>query len=81
MRVCDDRLDGPMVFIKNANVVKGNGDLVWHVDDGSGGHSVMCPPSRLLTNSTFANAPRTGSCSPRRADDRYAKHWITGRRR
>ena len=27
LRVCDDRLDGPMVFVKNANVVKGNGDL------------------------------------------------------
>ncbi len=37
------RLDGPMVFIKNANVVKGQGDLGWYVDDGIGGHPVMCP--------------------------------------
>jgi hypothetical protein len=43
LRVCHDRLDGPMVFIKNSNVVKGNGDLGWHTDDGLGGHPVMCP--------------------------------------
>src|SRR5258705_7442178 len=32
VRVCDDRLDGPMVFIKSSNVIKGNADLGWHVD-------------------------------------------------
>src|SRR5262249_1465210 len=38
LRVCNDRLDGPMVFVKHSKVVKGNGDLSWHVDDGIGGH-------------------------------------------
>src|SRR5205823_220298 len=36
LRVCDDRLDGPMVFVKSSNVVKGNANLAWHVDDGIG---------------------------------------------
>lgn len=40
---CGNRLDGPMVFVKHSDVVRGNGDLVWHVDDGLGGHPVMCP--------------------------------------
>lgn len=43
LRVCDDRLDGPMVFIKHPDVVKGLGDLWWHVDDGIGGTPVMNP--------------------------------------
>lgn len=43
MRVCDDRLDGPMVFIKHPDVVEGKGDLWWHIDDGLGGSPVMNP--------------------------------------
>jgi Phytanoyl-CoA dioxygenase (PhyH) len=43
MRVCDDRLDGPMVFVKHADVVEGKGDLWWHIDDGIGGSPVMNP--------------------------------------
>ncbi len=43
LRVCDDRLDGPMIFIKHPDVVEGKGDLWWHIDDGLGGSPVMNP--------------------------------------
>jgi hypothetical protein len=43
LRVCDDRLDGPMVFIKHADITEGKGDLWWHIDDGVGGSPVMNP--------------------------------------
>jgi hypothetical protein len=75
VRVCDDRLDGPMVFIKNANVVKGNGDLVWHVDDGSGGHSVMCPLIQVGIQLDRANAAN-GQLLVLAGSHRYTKHWI-----
>jgi Phytanoyl-CoA dioxygenase (PhyH) len=75
LRVCDDRLDGPMVFIKNANVVKGNGDLGWHVDDGSGGHSVMCPLIQVGIQVDVANAAN-GQLLVLAGSHRYAKHWI-----
>jgi hypothetical protein len=74
LRVCNDRLDGPMVFIKNSNVVKGNGDLGWHVDDGLGGHPVMCPLIQAgiqLDHATAAN----GQLMVLAGSHRYTKHW------
>jgi hypothetical protein len=75
LRVCDDRLDGPMVFIKNAHVVQGNGDLVWHVDDGIGGHPVMCPLLQTGIQLDPANAAN-GQLLLLAGSHRYAKHWI-----
>ncbi|MCU1487035.1 MAG: hypothetical protein JWN67_3781 [Actinomycetia bacterium] len=75
LRVCDDRLDGPMVFVKNANVVKGNGDLGWHVDDGIGGHPVMCPLLQLGVQLDAANAAN-GQLLVLAGSHRYAKHWL-----
>ena len=75
IRVCDDRLDGPMVFIKNANVVKGNGDLGWHVDDGLGGHPVMCPLVQAGIQLDRANAAN-GQILVLAGSHRYTKHWI-----
>jgi hypothetical protein len=75
VRVCDDRLDGPMVFIKNANVVEGNGDLSWHVDDGIGGHPVMCPLIQAGIQLDHANAAN-GQLLVLAGSHRYAKHWI-----
>jgi hypothetical protein len=75
VRVCDDRLDGPMVFIKNANVVKGNGDLGWHVDDGIGGHPVMCPLVQAGIQLDRADAAN-GQLLLLAGSHRYAKHWI-----
>jgi Phytanoyl-CoA dioxygenase (PhyH) len=76
MRVCDDRLDGPMVFIKHSNVVKGNGDLNWHVDDGIGGHPVMCPLIQTGIQLDHAN-PANGQLLVLAGSHRYTKHWIT----
>ncbi|TML12116.1 MAG: phytanoyl-CoA dioxygenase family protein [Actinobacteria bacterium] len=76
LRVCDDRLDGPMVFIKNPNVVKGNGDLDWHVDDGVGGHPVMCPLIQAGVQLDSANADN-GQLLVLAGSHRYAKHWLT----
>jgi hypothetical protein len=75
LRVCDDRLDGPMVFIKNSRVVKGNGDLVWHVDDGIGGHPVMCPLIQVGIQLDAANAAN-GRLEILAGSHVYAKHWI-----
>jgi hypothetical protein len=75
LRVCDDRLDGPMVFVKNANVVKGQGDLGWHVDDGLGGHPVMCPLIQCGIQLDRANAAN-GQLKVLAGSHRYAKHWI-----
>jgi hypothetical protein len=74
LRVCDDRLDGPMVFIKNSSVVKGNGDLGWHVDDGIGGHPVMCPLIQAGIQLDHAN-PANGQLLVIAGSHRYAKHW------
>lgn len=74
LRPCDDRLDGPMVFIKNSNVVKGNGDLRWHVDDGSGGHSVMCPLVQAGVQLDHASA-ENGQLRVLAGSHRYTKHW------
>jgi hypothetical protein len=76
LRVCDDRLDGPMVFVKNANVVKGNGDLGWHVDDGIGGHPVMCPLIQAGIQLDHANEAN-GQLLVLAGSHRYAKHWAT----
>jgi hypothetical protein len=75
LQVCDDRLDGPMVFIKNANVVKGNGNLVWHVDDGIGGHPVMCPLMQVGVQLDEASAAN-GQVLLLAGSHRYTKHWI-----
>jgi hypothetical protein len=74
LRVCDDRLDGPMVFIKNSNVVKGNGDLGWHVDDGIGGHPVMCPLIQAGIQLDDAN-PANGQLLVLAGSHRYTRHW------
>ena len=76
LRVCDDRLDGPMVFVKNPNMVKGNGDLEWHVDDGVGGHPVMCPLIQAGVQLDHANADN-GQLLVLAGSHRYAKHWLT----
>jgi hypothetical protein len=75
LRVCDDRLDGAMVFIKNPNVVQGNGDLGWHVDDGIGGHPVMCPLIQAGIQLDHANAAN-GQLLLLAGSHRYTKHWI-----
>jgi hypothetical protein len=75
VRVCDDRLDGPMVFVKNANVVRGQGDLGWHVDDGLGGHPVMCPLIQAGIQLDHASAAN-GQLLVLAGSHRYAKHWI-----
>ncbi len=62
LRVCDDRLDGPMVFIKNSNVVKGNGDLGWHIDPRSGEARSSALSSRSVSSSTM-RIRSTDSCS------------------
>jgi ectoine hydroxylase-related dioxygenase (phytanoyl-CoA dioxygenase family) len=74
MRVCDDRLDGPMVFIKNSNVVIGNSDLNWHVDDGIGGHPVMCPLIQAGVQLDHAS-PANGQLLVLAGSHRYTKHW------
>jgi hypothetical protein len=76
LRVCDDRLDGPMVFIKNPDVVKGNGDLDWHVDDGVGGHPVMCPLIQAGIQLDHANADN-GQLLLLAGSHRFTKHWLT----
>jgi hypothetical protein len=75
VRVCDDRLDGPMVFVKSSNVVRGNADLGWHVDDGIGGHPVMCPLIQAGIQLDHAN-PVNGQLRVLAGSHRYAKHWI-----
>ena len=74
MRVCDDRLDGPMVFIKHSNVVKGNGDLGWHIDDGIGSHPVMCPLIQAGVQLNHAT-PENGQLRVLAGSHRYTKHW------
>jgi hypothetical protein len=74
LRVCNDRLDGPMVFVKHSSVVKGNGDLGWHVDDGIGGHPVMCPLLQAGIQLDHAN-PANGQLLVLAGSHRYTKHW------
>jgi hypothetical protein len=75
LRVCDDRVDGPMSFIKNSDVVKGNGDLGWHVDDGLGGHPVMCPLLQAGIQLDVASAAN-GQLMVLAGSHRYTKHWL-----
>jgi hypothetical protein len=74
LRVCNDRLDGPMVFLKHSNVVKGNGDLGWHVDDGIGGHPVMCPLIQAGIQLDHASAAN-GQLLLLAGSHRCTKHW------
>jgi hypothetical protein len=75
LRVCDDRLDGPMVFIKHADVVKGNGDLWWHVDDGIGGAPVMNPLIQAGVQLDHADAAN-GQLLLMAGSHRYNKHAV-----
>jgi hypothetical protein len=75
LRVCSDRLDGPMVFVKHSNVVQGNGDLSWHVDDGIGGHPVMCPLMQAGIQLDHAT-PENGQLLVLAGSHRYTKHWL-----
>lgn len=74
-RVCDDRLDGPMVFVKSSNVVKGDGDLGWHIDDGIGGHPVLCPLIQVGIQLDYANA-ENGQLMVLAGSHRYTKHML-----
>lgn len=74
LRVCDDRLDGPMVFIKHSDVVKGNGDLGWHTDDGLGGHPVMCPLLQIGIQLDAAT-PANGQLMVLAGSHRCTTHW------
>lgn len=74
-RVCDDRLDGPMVFVKSSDVVKGSGNLVWHTDDGIGGHPVLCPLIQVGIQLDHAN-PANGQLMVLAGSHRYANHWL-----
>jgi len=56
-------------------VVKGNGDLGWHVDDGIGGHPVMCPLIQAGVQLDRADAAN-GQLLVLAGSHRYAKHWI-----
>jgi hypothetical protein len=75
LRVCDDRLDGPMSFIKNFDIVKGNSDLGWHVDDGLGGHPVLCPLIQAGVQLDMADAAN-GQLMVLAGSHRYTKHWL-----
>jgi hypothetical protein len=72
-RVCDDRLDGPMVFVKNSNVAQGLGNLNWHQDDGLGGHPVMCPLIQVGVQLDSAN-PENGQLWVLAGSHRYSNH-------
>jgi ectoine hydroxylase-related dioxygenase (phytanoyl-CoA dioxygenase family) len=53
--------------------VKGNGDLRWHTDDGSGGHPVMCPLIQVGIQLDHANADN-GQLLVLAGSHRHAKH-------
>jgi hypothetical protein len=72
-RVCDDRLDGPMAFIKNSGVASGLGNLEWHQDDGLGGHPVMCPLMQVGIQLDAANA-ENGQVWLLAGSHRHSKH-------
>lgn len=72
-RVCDDRLDGPMAFVKNSNVAQGLGDLQWHQDDGLGGHPVMCPLMQIGVQLDRAD-PDNGQLWVLAGSHRYTNH-------
>jgi hypothetical protein len=72
-RVCDDRLDGPMAFVKNSNIAQGLGNLGWHQDDGLGGHPVMCPLIQVGIQLDQAN-PENGQLWVLAGSHRYSNH-------
>ncbi|MBJ20075.1 MAG: hypothetical protein CL933_11745 [Deltaproteobacteria bacterium] len=72
-RVCDDRLDGPMCFLKNSNIAQGLGDLGWHKDDGLGGHPVMCPFLQVGIQLDRAD-PENGQLWVLAGSHRYSNH-------
>ncbi|MCF2528719.1 phytanoyl-CoA dioxygenase family protein [Yinghuangia soli] len=74
-RVCDDRLDGPMVFVKSSGIVKGNGNLGWHTDDGIGGHPVLCPLIQAGIQLDHAT-PENGQLMVLAGSHRYVSHWL-----
>lgn len=75
LRVCDDRLDGPMVFIKNPKVVKGNGNLGWHIDPALGGGPVICPFIQIGIQLDRAD-PVNGQLLALAGSHRYTKHGL-----
>jgi hypothetical protein len=76
LQVCDDRLDGPMVFIKNSNLVEGNGDLAWHIDPTLGGRPVISPFIQIGIQLDHANAAN-GQLFVLAGSHRYNKHGLT----
>ena len=74
LRVCDDRLDGPMVFIKN-NIAEGRGNLNWHIDPTLGGAPVICPYIQLGIQLDHANAAN-GQLLVLAGSHRYHKHEL-----
>lgn len=71
--VCNDRLDGPMVFIKNSNIVQGSGDLGWHIDPVLGGAPIICPFIQVGIQLDHAN-PVNGQLLVLAGSHRYTKH-------
>ena len=75
LKVCDDRLDGPMVFIKNGNLVEGNGDLAWHIDPTLGGRPIISPFIQIGIQLDHANAAN-GQLLLLAGSHRYNKHGL-----
>jgi hypothetical protein len=75
LHVCEDRLDGPMVFIKSSDVVQGNSNLGWHIDPTLGGRPVMCPYIQLGIQLDPANAAN-GQLLVLAGSQRYVKHGL-----
>lgn len=62
LRVCLDRVDGPMVFIKSSHVKTGLANLLWHKDCDLGGHPIMCPIIQLGIQLDCASASNGQVC-------------------
>jgi hypothetical protein len=75
LEVCEDNLDGPMVFIKNSNIVKGNGNLGWHTDTPLGGRPVICPFIQVGLQLDHAD-PANGQLLVLAGSHRYVKHLM-----
>lgn len=73
--VCLDRVDGPMVFIKSANVVSGLANLLWHKDCDLGGHPIMCPIIQLGIQLDNANA-ENGQVCMLAGSNKYSNHLL-----
>ena len=74
-RVCLDRVDGPMVFIKSPNVKTGLANLLWHKDCDLGGHPVMCPLIQLGIQLDEASAAN-GQVKFLAGSHRYSNHIL-----